>query len=453
MHSPSEVVHNWLCNSHGAEMPGYVATAARQIQRYEDSEAQRFVDWSAEDLQRFAEMIDQQRLEFAEEDRHENVRRALARYLDTTIAPHTVDPAIRKLSTRLREARQTCTYLYRRRDGKHITMWDAKAGLPLLCPDDAREEAMRVQRRITPEILKAVREQKARVYSCVFTDHNSRPGELRKGMRAIQKKFAALMRKCKRDNSLPILGAYVVMEAPLGGYRDWHPHLNVFLVTRGWLDYEKLRRLWARNVEMGHVSGDEDSIAAALREMIKYAVRAVPEKSDAKAKEAESSRRRRYKDRARSGDRPIEVLRSEDGQGADAIGNRSAIHGCDEERPHAPAMTLWTPAEWLEWWTAHKGFRRSRGYGCLYNVDKPEKESIEEFETVGTGTRDGQGRIVRRFSLLEFIPGDKSSTIPLKDRLREHLQRLFGDPDRHKRQLQLMQQAAAAWQTMQKTTH
>lgn len=117
-------------------------------------------------------------------------------------------------------------------------------------------------------------------------------------------------------------------------------------------------------------------------------------------------------------------------------------------------MVEWRGMDALEYWRAHKGFRRTRTYGRLYGLPKPEKLDLSTVRWHGTVNWGGLEKgFFLRSPLLESIPGDKSSTIPLKDRLREHLQRLFGDPDRHKRQLQLMQQAAAAWQTMQKTTH
>lgn len=426
MLNPSETLHRWLCNPFSLEPSGHVMAAERQLERYETEERQHWLDWDLNDFNKFAELIDQQRLEFAEEDRHENVRRAICRYLDTVVSPSVADPSVRKLAQRLRDARQTGTIMYNPQCGKFITMWDNKAGLPLLCPDDAREEAMRVQRRVVPAVLKALEQKGARAYSCVFTVENSAPGKLRQGMRALSRKFNSLIRKCKRDGSLPILGAYAVMESPLGGYRTWHPHLNVILVTSGWFDYAKLRALWCANVHVERLEGSSASIEAALRELIKYSVRAVPEKSQAKSQE-----------HSLRCDRTAELA------------DPSALNAplSSSERPEAPPMIEWTCAEWLEWWYAHKGFRRSRGYGCLYRVETPEPESIEGFVAVGTVRHDGS-KLVRRFSLLESIPGDKSSTTDRREQLKSHLKRLFGPPDKPDKALQAMNEGRAAWQTI-----
>lgn len=440
MHSPSETIHRWLCSPR-VEESAHVRAAYRQVGRYEDEAAQHWMSWSSDDFENFLQMIDQQRLPFEQEDVHENVRRSIARYLDTVVAPRTADPAIRKLSTKLREARQTGTIMYRKEDRKFITMWDSKAGLPLLCPDDAREEAMRVQRRVVPAVMEALKQKGARAYSCVFTVENSAPGKLRAGMRNLSRKLRSLIRKCKRDGSLPILGAYAVMESPLGGYRTWHPHLNVILITSGWFDYAKLRALWCANVHVERLTGSEDSIEAALRELIKYSVRAVPEKSQAKAAAEHGEQARRgYVDNAtasKAGPNP---------------GGGDTPPGSLSERPPAPAMIEWTADEFTEWWSAHKGFRRSRGYGCLYRVDDPEPDSIAGFEAVGTVKHEGT-KLVRRFTLLESIPGDKSSTGDLRERLKSHIRRLTGPPDRHRQALDVMNRALQAWPDIQNQLH
>lgn len=446
MHNPSEIIHRWLCSHRTDETP-HVRAAYAQLDRYDQAERQSWMDWSLEDLTRFCAIVDQQRLEFAEEDSRDNARKAVARYIEMTVAPACADPDVRKLPARLREARQTGTIMYRKQDQKFITMWDQKAGLPLLCPDDAREEAMRVQRRVVPAVMKALEQKGARAYSCVFTQPNDAPGQLRAGMRRLSKRFNAFIRKCKRDQSLPILGAYAVMEAPLGGYRTWHPHLNVILITSGWFDYAKLRELWRCNVHVERLVGSQDSIEAALRELIKYSVRSVPEKSHAKAHSGfdqlgsagpglGAGVRRTGNDHADASQAPPDP-----GQAA-----RTA------DRPAAPALIEWTAAEFLEWWRAHKRFRRSRGYGVLFRIAKPEKESLDGFEATGTVTRES-GRLIRRLHLLESIPGDKSTTPDARERLRRHLRRLTGDPNEHRKALLVMQEAMAAWQTIQKPTH
>lgn len=372
------------------------------------AEEQHPIEWSPDELAAFAEAAGQQRLEFAGEDKRANVRARTYRKMADEVLPaypHREDLAQR--AQRLRDARRHGTTRYSRELKRFITIWDAKADDPLLCPDDAREEAMRVQSRIVPAIMKVLQENpNARVYSAVFTKPTVAPGELSKAQRANYKSLIALVRKCKRDGSLPLLGAYAVMESPLTWDRKWHAHINVILVTQGWLDWSKVRELWRANVHLSTVGGrsareryriagrpTEAQLKGALRELIKYAVRAVPEKSAAKA----------------------------------------AIAG-DDDRPPPPAMTQWTPAEWVEYLDAHKRFRRSRGYGCLFKVDAPEKTTdLASFsETVGTIDFDGE-RFVRRYPLLDSILGDKSSTVEVRKWHIEALRKLLYHPGHSER--------------------
>lgn len=417
MREPLAVISKYIVT--GGDLldpPPLVRAAMRHVQREDDADASHWSDWKAEDIERFIDLVDQQRLEFAEEDAHANVRMAVARYLETVVNPVAGDPKLWEAPATLRAARTRGTIMFNRTSGKFITIWDEKAGMPLLCPDDAREEAMRVQRRVVPAVMEALKQPGARAYSCVFTIENAPLGQLRKQMRSLQKRFNAFMRKMKRDQSLPILGAYSIMEAPLGGYRDWHPHLNVILVTSGWFDYAVLRDLWARNVQVQRIEPDwrdktmEEALGASLRELIKYPVRAMSEKSNEKS----------------STDELI-------------VGRDGTL------RPPAPSMLEWTAEEFLEWWYAHKRFRRSRGYGCLYKLKKPEPESLDAFEAVGTATREGT-RLVRRFTLLESIPGDKSTTPDHRERLKAHLRKVLGDPNRHRQAIELMQRAMQSWQ-------
>jgi hypothetical protein len=421
MLSPSETVHRWLASPFTDPRP-QVQAAINQLEHYAREDRQHYLDWEPQDLEQLLQLVDQQRLEFADDDKHENVRRAVARFLETVVLPASIDPKVRRLPDVLRGARQTCTRRYRRSDHRFITIYDNKAGVPLLDPDDAREEAQRVQRRVVPAVLEALREHGTRVYSCVFTVPNSGAGKLRPGMRALSRRFSLFLRRVKRGKSLPILGAYAVMEAPLGGYHDWHPHLNVILVTSGWFDFGKLRALWANNVHIERVMPNaryktmDDAVAASLRELIKYAVRAVSEKSITKA-------------------------------------GRAADLGAAPGRPAAPPMLEWTAAEWLEWWYAHRGFRRSRGYGCLFKLDDPEPETVDGFETIATGQRDSRGCMVWRWTLLESIPGDNSTAMTEEtflERYRRAIWHLSGPPDDARRCLSLATEAERAWQRIDK---
>ncbi|MGH7144756.1 MAG: hypothetical protein ACREJ2_11610, partial [Planctomycetota bacterium] len=101
--------------------------------------------------------VGQLRIELTDYDARANVREFLARYLEATVIPQISDPHIERLPGKLRAARRQCYFQLDAMTGRTRALWDAKAGEPLLCPDDAREEAMRLQRRLTETIEELAR--------------------------------------------------------------------------------------------------------------------------------------------------------------------------------------------------------------------------------------------------------------------------------------------------------
>lgn len=346
--------------------------ASRNLDSYADLEGQDcFAHEAIDHLDAIVAAATQLELALPAMDERARVRLEVAEYIERVVWPICTERTIAQLPERLRHARQGFAFGVRPRDGKTLIRWDTKAGLPLLCPDDAREEAMRLQRRVIPRIMEELGKGRS-VHYAVLTQPNCARGELAKGMLSLQKRFVSLMRACKRKNRpFPITGSVCVMESPLGWRRDWHPHLNVILVCNGFLDYGKLRERWHWNAEFRRLQGDEAHIRASLRELIKYGVRSVPEKSHDKAERLAET---------------------------------------DARDPYiAPAMTEWEALEFLEWWRAHRRFRRTRTYGCLYGLDDPEPEDQTGFLMTTAARFDGAHFVVRT-PLLESIPGDKSTT-------------------------------------------
>lgn len=366
---------------------------AEQLAEERAAESQHFLDVTFDDMERVAAAAAQMKLKLPKMSERAHARDRVAEYLKRVVTPLMWKRSHFELADRLLDARQS----YRRGlmpDGKIIFRWDRKAGLPLLCPDDAREEAMRLSRRIVPHLMAQLRDG-CEAHTCVLTWENAPPGQLREVQAAIWRKFNSMMRACKRsDAPFPIVGAVAVMESPLGAHRDWHPHLNVIFVTNGFLDYGKLRERWHRNLEISKLHGTRESLERSFRELIKYSCRAVPEKSD------DHARRVRL----------------------DRNGN---------ELPPAPAMIEWTAREFLEWWEAHRRRRRTRTYRSLYGVPKPTKLDVSFATWVAIGTRHEHG-YVERCALLGSIPGDKSTTATtenIRQRLKEAWLRLLGPPD------------------------
>jgi hypothetical protein len=313
--------------------------------------------------------------------------------------------------------------------GKAIVMWDLKAGLSRLCPDDAREESMRMRRRVTPTFEQLV-EAGYRLTYAVFTSPNVPLGRLRAEMVGIFTRFKRIVLDPKVFPQ--ISGALAVLEAPLSRDREWNVHLNVILVTRPrqFLDWGKLRRLWHWQVHLQRLEGTPDGIRNALNELIKYAVTAVALKSEEKAvdhgetkgKTGEIARAHGYDARdisgtstANSGRSGLAAAQGVPGSSARAHHRQCVADGLRDVGPvsgrlrplRAPPMLEWTDAEFYEWLLAFHGFRRTRGYGKLYGLKTPDPEPLGQVVWLGSVSLV-DGRYGVRCRLLDLIQEDKS---------------------------------------------
>jgi hypothetical protein len=301
------------------------------------------------------------------------IRKALADALEQRVLPISNAKWVHNYIDRLRRARWHGMWGYSLAKGKAVMFWDDKAGLSRLCPDDAREEAQRLSRKVLAP-LEALQADGHALHYCVFTSPNAAPGGLRKEMVRICKALRSRILKAKFPDGSPVFpeikGALCVLEAPLGSSRDWNVHLNVILVVKGFLDYEKLRRHWYWNVEANKLAVGPGVVKGALTELIKYAVAATVSKSAEKAAQSATLR-----------------------------------DGTPREPP--PPMLEWTGSELLEWLRAMRGFRRTRTYGCLFRLPKPKAEELGQIIWLGPVAHDGN-RYRLSSTLLESITEDKS---------------------------------------------
>ena len=341
------------------------------------------------------------------------IRERLAEKIEREVLPLSTARWLERYPMRLRTARQSGSYGVTLDTGRPVVFWDAKAGLSRLCPDDAREESMRLQRRYAPT-LEAWTEcsRTHRLTYMVFTKPNSARGSLRAGMEKI---FADLKRIVLKSGEFPaIKGALAVLEAPLGAARDWNVHLNVLVMHDGFVDWGKLRRLWHWNVHMQALPRAPGAIGAALRELIKYAVAATVAKSEYKGEAHVGI----YNPDARGagGDTRSGVGADigSDGQlsqhpAAGACLDHSDVRAGDAAPGrHAPPMLRWSGAEVLEWLEAFHLFRRTRSYGALYDLEAPEPEALGPVAWLGRIQWHG-GRYWHRLALLDSILEDKSA--------------------------------------------
>ena len=293
----------------------------------------------------------------------------LADYIESKVLPQYFDFKILTAAEKLRAARQTGTY-GRRPDGSLVTIWDDKSGLSKLDPDEAREESQRLAERYGAHVLQLAKQGKGLHYM-VLTIPNVPAGELAEAQQALFRKWVNFKRtQCNKQKAFPeIIGDLVIMEAPLAADGKWNVHLNVLLVTERPFHaglYERIRRAWKFNCFMRPVSGDAGEIARAFNELLKYGMRAVPEKSHSKASQ----------------------------------------HATD-----APAMIEWPAERFVEWFEAQQGFKRTRTYGCLYGeeVPKPEPQSLDGVVWLGSMTLAPTFFRVQ-VPLVTLILGDKYTT-------------------------------------------
>lgn len=288
------------------------------------------------------------------------IRRELATKIEHEVFPTFCPRWLEHVPEKLRTARRSGCFGVRLETGLPIVYWDNKAGLSRLCPDDAREEAMRLRRRVLLP-LEQLQQHGHQLTYAVFTTPNAAPLKLRAEMESIYKRFRAVLKAFPQ-----IKGALCVLEAPLGRGRDWNVHINVILATQGFFDWKALRARWHWNVELRKLSREPGSIGCALSELIKYAVAATVSKSA---------------DHAEAGTSP------------------------------APPMLAWSGLELREWLEAMHGFRRTRTYGELYGLEAPGPEDPGPIAWLGLVQQleeGGRARYVHRLALIDSIPEDKS---------------------------------------------
>ena len=251
-------------------------------------------------------------------------RRDLANYMLDVVLPQHFDTKILSAAEKLLAARQTGQWGIHA-DGSPARIWDDKSGLLKFDPDESREEAKRMSTRYGAFALQLAQQGRG-VHFLVSTVPNVDAGELAEAQRALFRRWFNFKRiqRNKQKDFPEIVGDIAIMESPLAADGGWNVHLNVLLLTEKPFHsglYEKIRREWKFNVHIRPIKGDAGEIARAFNELLKYAVRTVPEKSHDK--------RRRH-------------------------------------ASNAPAMTEWPVDRFVEYFEAQYGFRRTRTYGDLY---------------------------------------------------------------------------------------
>lgn len=349
-------------NPQATRLPGHIQRHYDLIERHEQATAPSFEQ--ARDRFEIEQLRTDLENKVTEFTWRRELEHRLADYVHG-VADITDTPSLHSIGNRLSSCRMSGTY-GQRPDGGLIIAWDTKCGLVRLCPDESREETQRLDAFYNPAITEfAKADPRNRVFYSVFTSHNYRQSDLLRGKHELFNQFKAFIDKrieyCPvtfvdgpacvigkkpgqpitrtQEKYFPsIKGALVVQEDPLSARMDWNVHLNVIFLVQGRFDYKELRRLWDANIHFQEVGKDEQSVSAAVRELVKYSALIVAEKSEFK------------KDEALSADVGHELDQADTTTPPDS----------------APGMLDWPPSLWLQWWEAQQGFRRTRSYGCLY---------------------------------------------------------------------------------------
>lgn len=329
-------------------------------------------------------------------EKHRIIERRIADFYYYEVAPFAESVQRMDIANNLRA---TALKLYQCRTGgpfgigthgRPVVAWDKKCGCSKLCPDEARAEAQRLYDRYAQAIVDHVKAG-GRVYKVWPTLPNYPAGRLREGKRHIFKRYRDKIVRAQlgKQNKFGHVGSLVIQEDPKSAHDDWNVHLNGIILSKGFLSYKELRAAWGCNIEIRQhkmrrsPAQLEHDLHALFNEMIKYPVITVAEKSQDKA----------------------------------------TRHVTD-----APALTDWTPAEVIEWHEANHGFRRTRAYGSLHGIGKPDRPNVTPTRWLGRldWQPDGYKVTWRKHNLaflvddmltwdrraLDLIRGDNSTTVP-----------------------------------------
>lgn len=359
--SPIASLHRWVdLHEKALFVPDHLYVAA---EREYQARTAPLVD--AQRMALFAEIQEKSQQDLLAYKHRREIEESIADYLDHHKMYFDV-------SVELRSCRDGGTLGYCCHHGEHkrIIAWDHKCGYNRLCPDEAREEQMRLTERYVPAIETWRRASKSRqVQYCVLTWPNIPVGELHRYKREMAKRVSKWL---KSKHCKAVKGALCVQEDPLSAHGDWNLHTNLILLVDGrfkWSDaraawYKLTRHLFPRSTsdfQTHFTNVPPHKLVRTVLELIKYSAKHVSAKQLEEGKEVD-----------------------------------------------APGITDWPPERFSEWWEAGKKFRRTRSYGVLFRVPEPEDDlPYDEVEWVGRVTyRRGVGYSVS----ISSIPGHNSTT-------------------------------------------
>ena len=296
---------------------------------------------------------------------------------------------------------------HRDEEGTHrIIMWHSKCGNNRLCPDEAREEQMRLAEKYVPVIERWKKEHYGRqVQYAVLTWPNVAPGDLAEKKRAMFKHLAKWL-KLKINRS--VKGCLAVQEDPLAADGSWNLHINLILLVQGRFDWSDARAAWFKATRhLFHASHRDfqvyfrdvtrGNLARAVLELVKYSAKHITEGHDD------------------DGDNLVREPDPADPLDTDPVGD--GLDPRARESRQAPGLIHWPIERFDEWHAAGLRFRRTRSYGALFAVEEVEPEKIDQSKVQWIGSIDyekatGYAVTITDRDSINLIPDHNSRATP-----------------------------------------
>lgn len=353
-------LYAWLDkNPHATTFPPHIDRIVKQEERkYRQDQPFTLSSYNAYEAER------QMSSDLMGKSERFDIRQQLADYMEEGIKQQPLFQNLYgDLVGKLRIARKTGALGLDPITSRHVVAWDDKVNCVRLCPDEAREETQRLVRKYAPEIFALLRNNPTwRLYYAVYTEPNVKADHLSEGKRNQFKKFSNFHRS--KWAKQRIKGSFVIQEDPLATNDiDWNVHLNAIHIVEGDFSYKELRKQWGNNVEIRQIKGTPGDISKAFLEVVKYAAKHIGEKSQ------------------------------------------------DGKHVKSKGMTSWSFDQFHEWFSAGRGFRRSRTYGCLYRFEGIPDKGIDLDRVVWLGTVNHDGTRYQ-VNFKKNLDGIKVDSIP-----------------------------------------
>ena len=315
--------------------------------------------------------------------RRREAEKKTADYLRKVVEPSGLMGSAGMLADKLENCRNSGVLGVDIDHGKKIIKWTSKCSQVKLCPDESRAEQKRLANRYQPAVEAWLDERPGRrkFRYAVFEPVNIKFGDLEsRGQRykyipddslnpdgskkyksgyrrennpgyvqgGIDRAYLDLRNMLRHKSMEAVKGAFTAMECPQGSTgTDWNVHINCLLLTEGHFDYKTIRDDYGNRI---HFYSEDQMVQKTQRHLLRRA-----EKSGQPIPEL--SRRQVLMAAFR------EIIK----YSAKQVPTQQA-----GEKTDAPAITEWAAEQFVEWWGAHKGFRRCRSYGVLNGIGKPE---------------------------------------------------------------------------------